>query len=466
MAMDFVNSKKVNNMYIGQLLDGLFIESLMSIFDGELVYKSFIIQRGINLYISGIMFWAVVQKDEQGITMRLITYAITIIYILGYPYNDFLYGFVYLQMTITVICYLIGLMQDYMDRQVNIWTYGLLIGAGCLSIGIGYTLFAPPVYISIFALILYKAFQEKWLFSNNILKINKRFILCNLTIFLLPSIMTLWFILIAQRLGNGSFPHIGDSLRVEGGIYRNLYSDFILYSIPAICGTIYGFKTKKINLLSFLCPIFSLYYFLFLYRMLSNEISTYYFYKLNYFLWLVILILFTIGIEEFLKHDKILFITYIFGVTILASIYFTNIENLLQEKNSFYMGFTNSNVFFRVFECNKNFTSSNPQTIHQGFIPQGLIDTCHDVLNMNPREKMIFIGHWMHLYWYEALTNQRLEANISHEPYEKVIEDYKNGIYGDYAVVRKDDFGEFGIYQQYILDNVIYENNYAYIIKR
>lgn len=466
MAMDFVNSKTVNNMYIGQLLDGLFIESLMGIFDGELVYKSFIIQRGINLYVSGIMFWAVVQKDDQGITMRLVTYAVTLVYILDYPYNDFLYGFVYLQMTITVICYLIGIMQDYMEAETNIWTYGLLIGAGCLSIGIGYTLFAPPVYISIFVLVVYKAFREKWLFSNNKLIINKRFIFCNLTIFLLPSILTLWFILIAPRLNNGSFPQIGNSLRVEGGIYRNLYSDFVLYSIPAVYGIIYGIRSKKINLLSFLCPIFGLYYFLFLYRMLSNEISTYYFYKLNYLLWMIILVAFTIGIAEFFRHDKILFITYISGVTLLVSIFFTNVENFYQEKNSYYMGYTNSNALFRVFECNKNFLDNSIQTIHQGFIPQGLVDISHNVLNMNPREKMIFIGHWMHLYWYEALTGQRLEANISHEPYEKVIEDYKNGTYGEYAVVRKDDFGDFGVYQQYILDNIIYESDYAYIIKR
>lgn len=456
MAMNFVNNKAVDFMYIGQLINGLMIETFMPIFSGELVYKTFIIQCGINFFMAGAVFWAVFQKSIKSKSMRLIVYATTLIYLLGYPYNDFLYGFVYLQMTVTMICYLIGLIQDFMDEQINIWIWSGLVGCGCLSVSIGYTLFAPPVYISILAVTVYKAHREKWFFSGKCL-LNKRFIVCVMNIFLLPTFLTLWFTIIAPKI-NENLINYGSALGAEGAIYRNLYSDFLLFCVPALYGTVRKIQKREINLLPFLLPVFGIYYTVFLCLMLTNHVSTYYFYKLNYLLWMLILVSFAIGIEEFWQKDKCLFTLSTLGMAALAIIYVTKIEYRYQEKNIEYLPFADAGVFFRVNTWNRWLYDNKSQ------MSEGLVEVSGVVNDIEGNEPVVFIGYWQDLYWYEALTNQRFEG-LHYYSYEDVMESFKRGEFGEYAVVKKESEG-LEKYQQYILDNMIYESEYAYIIER
>lgn len=457
LAMNFVNSKKVEGMYIGQLINGLFIESLMNVFSGEMVYKSFIIQCGINFFVAGAVFWAVVQKYGTNHVLRLLVYLSTLIYLFGYPYNDFLYGFVYLQMAITVVCYIIGLTQDFRKDKVNIWFWGLMAGTACLGVSIGYTLFAPPVFIGIFAFVMYKAYQEKWLMQQNRFMVSKRFLLCTLNIFLLPTFLTIWIVIVMPKI-NGNIPDYGNALSsAEGSIYRNLFSDFLLYIIPAVYGIWKGFK-KKLNFLSLFYAVFGIYYLGFLFMMLSNRLSTYYFYKLNYLLWMLIIMAFVIGIGEIWKKEKALFVIITCGMLLIGTIYFSGVETKYQEKNINYLPYADASVFFRVFTCNKMFEETRSR------MPKGLVEVSGEVLNLNEEEPVVFVGNWQHLFWFEALTNQRFEG-LHYYSYSDVLEYFKLGGYGKYAVVMKKNDG-IEAYQQYLQEHAVFESKYAYLIER
>lgn len=457
MAMNFVNTKSVDGMYIGQLMNGLMIESLIKIFPGELAYKSLIIQCGINLFMAGMAFWAVVQRYGSNMVLRLLTFVVTVAYVLGYPYNDMLYGFVYLQMTITVVCFLIALMQDYVYEKVNIWLWGVLVGASCLSVSIGYTLFAPPVYISVLLFVAYKAYRENWLKTDSGFPLNKKFILCALDIFLLPTFLTLWIILILPKI-NGTATDYGVAMLLEGAIYRNLYSDFLLYAIPAFYGIVCGVKKRKLNLLSFMFPIFGIYYLFFLFRMLMDKVSTYYFYKLNYLFWMLLLVSFVIGMKELIHREKTFFASIMCGMILLAAIYISGFESNCQNKNINYLPYADTNSFFRIYNCNKEFEEAPIQ------MADGLVEVSGVVNRKYKEQDVVFVGYWQDVFWYEALTNQRFPG-LHYYTYAEVFEMFKAGQYGEYAVIKKDSEG-LEAYQQLIQDKAVYENEYAYIIKR
>lgn len=454
-TMNMINNRAVSGMYIGQLINGMFIESLTNIFSGAFIYKSFILQYGINFFMAGYMFWAAMQGFCKNILMRILCFIVTLIYLFGYPYNDFLFGFVYLQMTVTMVCYLFATVQIFLSDNGNIYFYCALMSVGCLGVSIGYTLFAPAVYISVLCCIFYKAYQGKWLFrEKRKIIFSNIFIKVALSVFLLPTILTIYFLIIKS-----STKYIS-ALNLEGYIYRNLYSDFLLYIVLATYGMIYSFKKRKINYFSFLYPVLSIYALYFLIQMLSDNVSTYYFYKFNFLTWLVVLGLFVVGLSEIMEEQKILSYCMIAYIGLLCIVQFSQFEITWNGKDSLYMPYTDAKAFFRIFSQNKICEERRSQ------IPEGLIEVC-DIVNknsLNMDEQPLFIANYTYFYWYEALTNQRFPKKYVQTSSKDLLEQYIYGMHGKTAIIEKDSKG-LEKYQIFIDSYTVYENDYAYIIQ-
>lgn len=456
MAMNFANTKAVDGLYIGQLINGLTIESLQRWFSGVYIYKSFIIQYGINFFLSAAVFWAALEKYANSIGLKIVGYILTLVYVLGYPYNDMLYGFVYLQMTITVICYIVILMQDYMAQDINLKLGGYLLANACLTVSIGYTLFAPPVYISVLLLIMYKAYKEGWLKKQHKLWFDYRFILNGLYIFAIPTFLTIWYILIQPKLNGTNTDYIGN-LVVEGAIYRNLYSDFLIYIPVALYAIINGLKKRELNLLMTLTPIYLIYYAFFLYRMLENQVSTYYFYKLNYLMWMILLLDFYVGVKYLIKYEKTILSCILIGDLLIAGIYISGKENDVQQENINKLPFAEANTFFQIYEFNK-VLENRPD-----IVSNALIELSDIVEKEYKNQEVYFIGYWRDLYWFEALTNQRF-PNLNLVGYNDLLQQFLDGQLGRYIIVQK-DLPELENDKQTILNRIIYENDYGYILE-
>lgn len=457
MAMNLINSKAVDGMYLGQLIDGLFIESILSKFSGAFVYKSFIIQYGINFFLSGYIFWAALQNFGKNFILKLFVYAVTIVYVMGYPYNDMLFGFVYLQMTVSVVCYLFAVTQDYLNAEGNGRITSGLMSVGCLGVSMGYTLFAPTVYLSVLCCIGYKAYKEGWLLSSTRKILNRKFIRVCLQIFLVPTMMTLYFLIIVPKL-TGTSSDYGKALNFEGYIYRNLYSDFILYLIFALYGVFYTLKNKKLNLFTFLYPITLLYAIYFFVQMLCNKVSTYYFYKFNFLFWPIILILFFVGISELMNNQKMLCCCYFLVLLLLSFLNFSQLEVHWNQKNVNYVPFADAQGYFRIYNHNKIYEERKSQVSNE------FIEIC-DVVNEKYKEDTtVFIGYWLEFYWYEALTNQRFPQGYVNLAYADLLKECIDGKCGKYAVIAKNAEG-MELYQDYITSHSVFEGDYAYIIQ-
>lgn len=458
MAMDMVLNKAVDGMYLGQLINGLFIESMEGVYSGAFVYKSFIIQYGINFFLAGFVFWSTIRRYAENYVLRFISYGITIAYLFGYPYNDMLFGFVYLQMTITICCYLISVVDDYLNNEINFKIFGIMAGLGCLGVGVGYTLFAPIIWFSVLGCIMFKAHQEKWLINNAKTFLSARFITSALYVFALPAFITLWFTVIMPFFNNDGAIYV-NYLNIEGYIYRNLFSDFWLFSLPAIYGYFYSIRTKKTNFIIFLTLFFIPYYFFFLYKMLNDEVSTYYFYKLNFLLWLIVLFLFMVGLKGLLLQEKLLFKAIIISTLFIGAIYATRFEVHYNLKNPNYMPFSDTEVFFRIYAHNYIYYQRKSQ------VPTGLIEVSNAINQLENNQDTAFIGYWLEQYWFEALTNIRLPIEWKHFSEQEMFEQFINGKQGEYAVITKDT-ELLSTYQDYIDSHLISEYDYAYIIKQ
>lgn len=458
MAMNFLNNKAVDGMYLGQVTNGLFIKGIHLFFSGVEVYKAFIIKYCINFYVAGWMFFSTASLYAEKKIEKCFIYVLTIIYILGYPYNDMLFGFVYLQLTITIVCYLIFITHFFLNENEknNNWIE-FLMSLGCLGVGIGYTLFAPLVFVSLLICLCYKAWNEKWIFNKTYNFLSLNFCKLSLKIFLIPSFLTIWFLII-QPMIEKSATDYASALNIEGYIYRNLFSDFALYIIFAIYGAIIYIKDKKISL-NFTILILGIFYEAFFFvKMINGDVSTYYFYKINYLMWMIILLCFTVSIIEKFRKEKIYIACYVTGMIILLSLNFFNVDNKLQEKNINYDPYADSYAVGRIYAVNYTFTQRQTE------VSQNLVNICKDVDKLKKDSGIVaFIGNWLDRYWYEAMTDQRFDKAYDYLQTEDIVNEFKEGKYGKYILVIKesDEYKE----NSELFDNMhrSIENDYAFI---
>lgn len=458
MAMNFVNNRAVDGMYLGQATNGLFIEGMQKFFSGVEVYKAFIIKYCINIFMAGWMFFSTAVLGVKKRIGKIFVYIMTVVYVLGYPLNDMLFGFVYLQLTVTVVCYLLFVSYFFFleKGKTNNWII-CLMSLGCLGVGIGYTLFAPLVFISLFLCLCYKAWREKFLFNKSYNFFSLDFCKLGIQIYLVPTFLTIYFLII-QPLIEKNITNYASALNIEGYIYRNLFSDFALYIVFAICGSIICIKNKKITLNVVLLLLGILYEGFFFLKMVNGNVSTYYFYKINYLMWMIILIVFVHALIDMFHREKIYVFTYIVSVFILFGLNITNAESKLQSQNVNYDPYIDSNAFGRIYGCNYSFIERKSE------VSPNLVNMCREVEQIEKDSGVVaFVGNWLDRFWYEALTNQRFDTSYNYLQTTDIVGEFKQKTFGKYILVIKDS-DEYRENADLFVDmQRLVENDYAFI---
>ena len=458
-AMDCVNYNSVispsSTMYIGQFTNALFIEVMKPVFDGVNIYKSFILKDIFNWSLSGLLFYALIKKYLKSIGLNVIGIFLTALYFCGYPLNNMLFGFVYLGITINIIIFIAFVVERYNDNLYDSKIILFMMSLGCMGCSLGYTLFAPVVFFAVCGDTTYHFFQ------NNIKNVKnlKEWMGEQLTIFVLPVLYTFIFIIFwdFQNAQN-----ISGSLNAEGYIFRNLYSDFWPY-IPFALAAIFLFIRKKIyNFGTFFFPLLAVYCIHFFVKMINNQVSTYYYYKLNFAMWFVLFYLTIATISYFWSFAKEYIISLLLVITFTIMITGVNIENKISGQNVNYHPFPNAIQINVIYE--HNWIYLNRKGISKEFI-----ELCDKVNKCYKEEGKItpYVGDWLQNYWFEALTNQRQGLHYAFLiGTEVILDEFSDGKYSDYMVVIKESDEYLKCKDKIDQMEKAYENEIGFVVKK
>lgn len=293
------NSTSPDFMIMGYTNAGIICKILKPYVGTIALYNVFIVFEAVMYALAGISFYFLVESFCKNKYKNIITIIFTIIYILGYPLNAWISGFHYLIIGIiyvTSIIYAINEIKINFKYQIILM---LLLNFGLIF---SYCLFCPFVYLAEFIYYIYKY-----------LKRDKRKLIY-LTIFtlILPGILGTSYILIAN------FKRITGTIALEGYIYKNLWSNFILF-IPFAFYNIYvNIKSKKISIENIMLVTLIIYMIILFIGIKTEKCSSYYLYKNYFVVWVLIIEMNIKGMIEFLKKGKaekiivgILMVTYI-----------------------------------------------------------------------------------------------------------------------------------------------------------
>lgn len=245
------------------------------------LYAVYIVYDLFMLFMSGILFYFLIKFICKNKNYWVIIIS-SILYMLGYPLNNLIFGFFYLGHTVILINILLLIFKLYNNKELNI-KYTLFF-ITLLNIGICFTyyLHMPAIFL---AEIIYFIYEFKY-----IQNLNRNIILKRLALMIiLPSILTLHYFVI---------PYIGSNqqsafyqLKLDGYFYNSWLSNFIVF-LPFIAYYIINvFKKKQITFE--ICLFFLIVGFILLIIILSifNIAVHYYSSKFFYILWLLCFVL-------------------------------------------------------------------------------------------------------------------------------------------------------------------------------
>lgn len=302
---------------------GIFLKLFKGIIDETFLVKLYFIFDMFIWMLSGLLMYTALSTNFKNKKHQRLALVLTIFYMLAYQLNSLFAGFSYLGVGLDIIIGIIIIMKSEIKTNYKISSLFLLN----LGIMFSYYYFAPVLFLAQLWYIL--ATNKK----QNIKIFSKQNIFEILIALVIPGLIgVIYFIgYPLMQANNKAFDYVG-AIATDGFIYEDLIMNIFPYLLLSEVYIIYiAFKKKNtfIDKLLYLTVIFTL----LIYMLMRLEfVSSYYYYKIYYMLFLVL----TVSSYEILKIflDKGKNVTIIVsGVLIIYS--FGIFSAMILDKNWF-----------------------------------------------------------------------------------------------------------------------------------
>lgn len=267
---------------------GIFLKLFKGIIDETFFVKLYFIFDMFIWMLSGLLMYTALSTNFKNKKHQILALVLTIFYMLAYQLNSLFAGFSYLGVGLDIIIGIIIIMKSEIKTNYKISSLFLLN----LGIMFSYYYFAPVLFLAEFWYIL--ATNKK----QNIKIFSKQNIFEILIALVIPGLIgVIYFIgYPLMQANNKAFDYVG-AIATDGFIYEDLIMNIFPYLLLSEVYIIYiAFKKKNtfIDKLLYLTVIFTL----LIYMLMKLEfVSSYYYYKIYYMLFLVL----TVSSYEILK---------------------------------------------------------------------------------------------------------------------------------------------------------------------
>ena len=267
--------------------DGILMKAVHDTFGVEYAYLYQVFET-ITLFASGLAFYAIIidkLETKRGLAGSLILFTL---YLYGYPYNSWIYGFSYLSVGIVMITGLVSVVQMmFSDEGISKKFVIPMIGLLGFGLIFSYCLFIPAVFAAICIYIFMKELkgdEKKYFkfFGKNTIIVTLMLLfvtLCGITYLFIPS-----FYIEGQT-------NLVSALKIDGAIYSEKYKNFIAY-IPFAVLYVFDLKkrakTKKLEYFDVFSVIMVAYLALLYIGMRIGKVAPYYLLKNYFVIWIVI----------------------------------------------------------------------------------------------------------------------------------------------------------------------------------
>ena len=243
------------------------------------------------------------------------------LYGLGFPLNNLIFGFCYLGLGVMVINLIIYFFYLYKDDLKYDYIFKIIIlFILTFSAFFSYYLFVPFIYLAlgIYYIYLYKKIISLKLFVSYLV----------ITLFIPFVIGGLTYI---RNIGK-----VVSAVSLNGSIYNNVSPILFFFAVSYFYFLYQGKKNEKIDFFKVSFIILSLYIILFFSLYLVKVVSFYYFCKLFYVYWIYALLFFGVRFDKYNKIFGGVFIVVLVGSFIAIMLPNQRIIDFMERLNIYY----------------------------------------------------------------------------------------------------------------------------------
>ena len=406
---------------------GLLMKCLSPELDPIKCYNIFVLFGMGTLLLTGLTIYATMENYANRKEHKLWAFLISLICILGYPLNSFLFGFEYLSMGLLVICAILCLVYYYQNEKIEFKYFIILMSLLNFGLFCSYYMFVPFVYP---ALWIYFCIEN---YNNTKKVITKELVVLLLVTLLIPFVLGYIYHLAPNIYGViiNNFSNIDKSmelssylvnsgLAVNGYIYINLYSNMLLLIPLAIYFFIKKAKEKELKSETFLGLLLAFNILFIEVLLIGNKfgkVSMYYLSKNYFVLWIILALcnykaLLLIA-EKNQYITRLLLIAYTFGAIIYTNFSNTEVNYVIKNKNE------NILSLFEIFGANKTIMINKPIDFNQ--LELEILKFARNNLNYN--KKIGIVEDEQPNYWAYVLlryNNDDYDGNKKYSGQDKL----------------------------------------------
>ncbi|NBH13612.1 hypothetical protein D3Z36_05330 [Lachnospiraceae bacterium] len=452
-AVSLVLEQKLPVMYFAPFQLGMILEVAMPFLPIYEFYKVFIIVDAVFFAVEIIFFFQFCREYLRTWRMKALGIVMCVLYAAGYPLLSYLFSFYYWAIGVMLIGFAALLLRMYRRREVKRQYLVFLLMLCCNGVVMCYMLIAPMAFIAVFFGLAAIVKDEGRLFA-------KGNILLALKVFLIPTLLAVYYCYFEFLSKEGM--SATDVISIDGGIYRELYVNF-LFLMPVVAYMVFRAIHKKKadeNMIFFgtIC-IFVLVLFVFAGL---KKVSGYYFYKFYYPLWFFAFVLAIQGIAKLLEEQWEILAGYGLMFAFLFVMHYGGLEQLVVLSKAGFQEEYRSGEFFSLYDYNLSYLKLTGSTF-----PDDYMEVCKYVVDeLEGQENVPLIAaheNYDKCFWYEAITgNDCSEYYGWKHNFEEVRKKLDNQE-TDYFAVFKDS----GIFEEnktyFNAFDVIYQNETAVV---
>ena len=383
---------------------GLLMKCLYPDLEPMKCYNVFVVFGALTLFLTGVAIYSAMLQFVLKKEHRFWAFIISLICMLGYPLNSFLFGFEYMSMGLLIICSILDMIKYYENETLNIRTFiGImfLLNFGLFS---SYYLFVPYVYSALGIAFYIKEYKS----TKKI--VNKNVIVLWIITLIIPFLLGYIYHLEPQiygvicnndlelELGQYSGNKLNSHFAENGYIYINIYSNILLLLPLPIILILKKARKKDINFIELVLLFIYMFLVVLFIGYNKGKVSIYYISK-NYFaLWIFLLYYNYQALIEIAEENKniprILITTYAF-LMIICTIFsdVKMIDDVLTNEDE--------NIFsvMEIFGSNKTMLFKEKEKLNQHEI---------DILmyarkNLDYNSKIEVVTEGIQYYWSYVL---------------------------------------------------------------
>lgn len=336
-----VRTQKVTMMYFMHLQNAMVIEMISPFVRTAELFKGYILGDWFFLLVETLFFAALIRRFINTLPTKIFGVVILLAYFCGYPYFGYYYSFGYWAMGAMYVGFLALTLRLYEEAEVERRYTVFMLMLGCFGVMTSYMLFAPVTFLAVFFYLVVVAKREGRIFTlGNVF--------LALKVFLAPTIFGLCYCLYGFFISSGT--SISGALGNQGGIYTELYMDFFWTLFPVLFVLVSALKKKKLT------PeiTFFLAFFLFagglLALTLTHHVSTYYYYKSYFPVWMFCWVLTMAAVGMMLREARETLFAYCLLIAGMGVLCFGKIEYRIVTSTENITGAMHSPEFFTLYQ--------------------------------------------------------------------------------------------------------------------